>query len=61
MIAKMERSWFQMKLLNATTTLRPWEKVTKKKENDQDEDESMDNINEKKYVTKLQCQSKQVM
>ena len=48
-----------MKLLNATTTLRQWEKVTVEKENDQDEDESMDNIN-KKYVSKLQCQSKQV-
>ena len=46
--------------LNARTTLRQWEKVTKEKENDQDEDGSMDNINEKKYVTKLQCQSKQV-
>ena len=48
-----------MKLLNATTTLRQWEKVTVEKENDQDEDESMDNIN-KKYVTKLQFQCKQV-
>ena len=48
-----------VKLLNATTTLRQWEKVTVEKENDQDEDESMDSIN-KKYVSKLQCQSKQV-
>ena len=34
--------------------------MTVEKENDQDEDESLDNINKKKYVTKLQCQSKQV-
>ena len=48
-----------MKLTNAMTTLRQWEKVTVEKECDQDEDESMDDIN-KKYGTKLQCQSKQV-
>ena len=30
------------------------------KQNDQDEDESTDNVNEKKHVTKLQCWSKQV-
>ena len=51
-----------MNLLNAMSTLKQWEKVTVEKENDQDEDESMDNINKKKYVTKylLQCQRKQV-
>ena len=42
-----------MKLLNATTTLRQWEKVTVEKQNDQDEDESTDKVNEKKFVTKL--------
>ena len=49
-----------MKLLNAMTTLRQWEKVTVEKQNDYDEDESTDNVNKKKYVTKLQCWSKQV-
>ena len=49
-----------MKLFNAMTTLRQWEKVTVEKQNDQDEDESTDNVNKKKYVTKLQCWSKQV-
>ena len=49
-----------MKLLNATTSLRQLEKVTLEKQNDQNEDESTDNVNKKKYVTKLQCQSKQV-
>ena len=34
--------------------------ITVERENDEDEDESMDYINKEKYVTKLLCQSKQV-
>ena len=49
-----------MKLLSATTSLRQWEKLTVEKQNDQDEEESTDNVNKKKHVTKLQCWSKQV-
>ena len=56
---KNGKKLFPMKLINAMTTLRQSEKVTVEKECDQDEDESMDSIN-RKYGTKLQCQSKQV-
>ena len=49
-----------MKLLNATTSLRQSEKVTLEKQDYQNEDESTDNVNKKKYVIKLHCQSKQV-
>ena len=49
-----------VKLLSATTSLRQWEKVVVEKQNDEDEDESMDNVNKKKFVTKLQCWSEQV-